>query len=191
MTGPVSSLMTDRVTGLNKQFKQQFPAADLLAQEWFNEYTIRFARYINATTEETIRQLIEQGVNEGWSVPTMTKHLDEIFEQWTTGKLDPGGFVWFNGLKPDYRLLALIRTETMRALNSVSFKLYGAWGVQQHEWIAVHDDKTRFDHREADGQIVWVGQHFNIGGWPMLYPGDPTGPPEQTVNCRCSTAPIL
>lgn len=191
MTGPVSALMTARVDGLNKQYKQTYPAADLLAQEWFSEYTIKFAGPINKTTEETIRRLIEQGVSEGWSVPIMQKHLGEIFDKWTKEGLDPGGFVWFNGPKPDYRLLTLIRTETMRALNSVSFKLYGALGIQQHEWIAVHDNRTRLDHREVDGQVVWVGQPFNVGGWPMLYPGDPAGPPEEVINCRCSTAPRI
>lgn len=189
MTGPVSALMTARVDDLNRQYKQSYPAADLLAQEWFNEYTIKFAQQINKTTEETIRRLIEQGVSEGWSVSETINRIEQVFDKWTDDKMEPGGFVWLDQRLLEYRLKIISQTETMKALNTAGFKLYGAWGVQQHEWIAVHDNKTRLDHWEADGQVAWVGQPFNVGGWPMLYPHDPAGPPEQTVNCRCSTAP--
>jgi SPP1 gp7 family putative phage head morphogenesis protein len=189
MTGAVSSLMTDRVNDLNRQFKQTYPAADLLAQEWFNEYTINFAQYINATTEETIRRLIEQGVSEGWSVPMTMKHLETLFNQWMTGNVTPAEFEWFNQRLPEYRLETIARTETMKALNAVSYRLYSAWGVEFHEWLATHDNRTRQDHRAIDGQVVRVGSPFSVGGWPMLYPHDPAGPPEETINCRCSTSP--
>lgn len=187
--GPVSSLMSERVNDLNSQFNQNYPAADLLAQEWFDEYTIEFAQPINATTEEAIRRLIEQGVSEGWSVPTTMKHLETLFSQWMTGDLSKEDFDWFNQRMPEYRREMISRTETMRALNSVSYRLYGAWGVEEHEWLATGDNRTRLDHREVDGQVVKVGSPFNVGGWPMLYPGDPAGPPEEVINCRCTTVP--
>jgi len=85
----------------------------------------------------------------------------------------------------------IARTETMKAMNLVSFRLFGAWGVTQKEWLATGDQRTRPDHREADGQVVAIDRPFNIGGWPMQYPGDPAGPASEVVNCRCTLLPVL
>lgn len=186
MTSPVSRLMSERVADLNSQFNQHYPAADLLAQEWFNEYLADFAGQINNTTSETVQQVIDQAITEGWSVPTTEKRLEGLFRQWQG--LDPGGFVWPN---QQDRLKLIASTETMKAVNLVSYCLYGVWNVQFHEWVSVGDNRVRPDHRETDGQVVRVGQPFNVGGWPMLYPGDPAGPPEEVINCRCWTTPRL
>jgi SPP1 gp7 family putative phage head morphogenesis protein len=182
-------LMTERVNELNREYQKKYPSAELLSQDWFNQYTITFAQPINATTEENIRRLIEQGVAEGWSISTTQKRLGLLFEQWMTGELTPEEFDWFKQRMPEYRLGMIARTETIKALNVVSYRLYGAWGVTHHEWLAVHDNRTRQDHRDVDGQVVEIGKTFNVGGFPMLYPGDPNGPPEETINCRCTTIP--
>lgn len=55
-------------------------------------------------------------------------------------------------------------------------------------WIAHHDEKTRDTHRIADGQERPSGQHFQVGGVPMRFPGDTTAPPHEWINCRCSQA---
>jgi hypothetical protein len=41
-------------------------------------------------------------------------------------------------------------------------------------------------HEEADGQTITRGDRFDVGGYPMRYPGDPDAPPALTVNCRCT-----
>jgi uncharacterized protein with gpF-like domain len=53
-------------------------------------------------------------------------------------------------------------------------------------WISAEDDRTREDHIEADGQAVGMQDSFTIGGWELAYPGDPNGPAEQIINCRCT-----
>lgn len=82
-------------------------------------------------------------------------------------------------------------TEANRANNAGAF----AAGLQSESiegiglrkrWLATDDRRTRPDHRHADGQLVSLRQPFMVGGWPLMYPGDPTGPPEQVIWCRCS-----
>lgn len=51
------------------------------------------------------------------------------------------------------------------------------------------DTRTRPTHRVAEGQRVPVGQPFIVGGFPMMFPGDPLGPPQERINCRC--VPLL
>jgi len=42
------------------------------------------------------------------------------------------------------------------------------------------------DHVKADGQTVPWGQPFDVGGFAMMYPHDPEGPPQEVINCRCT-----
>jgi hypothetical protein len=40
-------------------------------------------------------------------------------------------------------------------------------------------------HRDADGQTVPVFMPFQVAGEPLQFPGDPSGSPENVINCRC------
>jgi hypothetical protein len=54
------------------------------------------------------------------------------------------------------------------------------------EWVSREDDRVRPTHHEADGQQVPVASYFMVGGFPLLFPGDPSAPAQEVVNCRCS-----
>lgn len=49
-------------------------------------------------------------------------------------------------------------------------------------WSAALDSRTRDSHRDVDGEIREVEETFSNG---LLYPGDPSGKPEEVINCRC------
>lgn len=188
---PIKELMTERVTELEETFKKSRKQADLLTREWFNEYIIAFAQPINATTEESVRRLIEKGVNEGWSIKTVQDRLGLLFAQWMTGKLTPKEFEWFDSRMPELRREMIARTETIKALNAVSYRLYDSWGTKKKEWLATGDKRTRPDHVIADGQVVAIDKPFKVGGYEMMYPGDPAGAASQVVNCRCTVLPVI
>ena len=50
-------------------------------------------------------------------------------------------------------------------------------------WVAVMDERTRVSHASINGEVVPVDQPFSNG---LMYPGDPSGPPEEVYNCRCT-----
>lgn len=52
-------------------------------------------------------------------------------------------------------------------------------------WLATLDGKTRPTHWAAWGQRVPIGTAFTVGAASLMFPGDPTGPPEEVKNCRC------
>ena len=190
-TLPMYELMAEMIVMLDSELGQTITVADVLAGQWFNEYTIQFAQPINVTTEEAIRRLIEQANAEGWSVPTTQKNLKTMFQQWMQGDLTQEAFEWLDARMPDFRRELIARTETMRASNTVSYRLYGEWGVEEHEWLATRDDRVRPAHADADGQVVKVGSPFKVGGESLLYPHDPNGSAGNTINCRCTTIPII
>lgn len=58
-------------------------------------------------------------------------------------------------------------------------------GVPSKRWVTRRDHKVRHEHSAADGQTVPASEPFNVGGYPMMYPGDRSAPARLTVNCRC------
>jgi HK97 family phage portal protein len=55
----------------------------------------------------------------------------------------------------------------------------------QRQWRAHRDPDTRDTHRAAHGQHQPLGEPFEVGEALLRYPGDPLGPPGETINCRC------
>ena len=53
-------------------------------------------------------------------------------------------------------------------------------------WIATEDERTRLTHLEAEGQKRKMDEPFSVGQAELQFPGDPAGPPEEIINCRCA-----
>ena len=65
-----------------------------------------------------------------------------------------------------------------------SFERMDDMGVVVHKvWIATPDERTRESHFELDGEEVPYDEPFSNG---LMYPGDPSGAPEEVYNCRCT-----
>lgn len=79
----------------------------------------------------------------------------------------------------------IARTEATGANNYGALRALGDEGVQEKEWLATGDQRTRPSHRAADGQIVPVDEPFIVGGHEMMMPGDPAAPVDELANCRC------
>lgn len=60
--------------------------------------------------------------------------------------------------------------------------------ILQKEWISTNDSRTRHSHAMLDGAIVDQDKKFDNG---LMYPGDPSGRPEETWNCRCTVAAVV
>ena len=55
--------------------------------------------------------------------------------------------------------------------------------ILQKEWLATNDGRTRHSHAMLDGAIVDQDKKFENC---LMYPGDPSGRPEEVYNCRCT-----
>lgn len=83
----------------------------------------------------------------------------------------------------------IARTEVLISQFDGQAETYRQNGVQEKEWAAFLDDKTRDTHADAHGQRVLMDEPFMVGGNPMQHPGD--GPAEEVINCRCDMLPIV
>lgn len=73
------------------------------------------------------------------------------------------------------------RARAKAALDSVAAKRPGA----RKRWLTEKDERVRRTHNLVDGDTLPVNVPFLVGGYPMMYPGDPLGPPDEVLNCRC------
>lgn len=59
------------------------------------------------------------------------------------------------------------------------------------EWVTMQDSDVRELHEPLNGQQRPVGSTFEVGESRLHYPGEPVGPPEVWINCRCVVRPLL
>jgi hypothetical protein len=80
----------------------------------------------------------------------------------------------------------IARTESTGAYNAGAIDAGIVEGAGVKVWMATGDDRTRDDHLEAHGECVPMTDRFDVGGTLLEMPGDPSGPAEQVINCRCT-----
>lgn len=82
------------------------------------------------------------------------------------------------------------RTYTTAAQNKGrmdSYERMDKLGIQVgKKWIATLDDRTRVEHRHLDGMVVPYKDMFEVDGYEIMFPGDPSAEPEMIYNCRCT-----
>ncbi len=96
------------------------------------------------------------------------------------------------------RAETIVRTEMNRVYNLSHHSQQQEMANQVPElrkrWIATADARTRPSHLAAHWRYkdepIPVSEPFKVGGARLMYPGDPAGPPNETVNCRCRSITI-
>ncbi|MFH1602428.1 MAG: phage minor head protein [Pseudomonadota bacterium] len=91
------------------------------------------------------------------------------------------------------RAETIARTEMQRVFNLASFSQQQQMAAQipdlRKRWLATGDSRTRPTHLQAhiryrDNPIP-IAEMFEVGDARMMYPLDPNGPADETINCRC------
>lgn len=159
--------------------------ADLALQLELNANVGRAATWVRAQAHRALSLVDDH---------TRAAVRDEIAKALELGE-SLGQIVERIGQMPEFgqvRALRIARTETVGAYNFATVDAYEQSGVVEGvEWLSARDSHVRDTHAEADGQVVSLGQSFQVGGVDMSFPGDPGAPPEETVNCRCTTLPVV
>lgn len=78
---------------------------------------------------------------------------------------------------------------TTVTVNNATYHGNRAHGGAGMRWVTMRDNAVRETHRAANGQVAPKDGTFDIGGFDLHYPGEPVGPPEIWINCRCILAP--
>lgn len=124
----------------------------------------------NQTTFEAIAATLAEGDSLGETIDDLATRILAVFSE-----------------ARGYRAERIARTEIISAANLGSREAaIQSEVVETHTWLATPDQRTREAHADADGQTVGLDEPYVVDGAELLFPGDPDGPPELTINCRCT-----
>lgn len=138
---------------------------------------------LTRSTEDEMQRLYDR-IEQGVSPATESELRARIRELANTADHSRRRWEW--------RADRIARTEVAAAVNAgvaaFAAESEAATGRAWHkQWWSSRDSRVRPTHRAAHGQVAPPGGRFTVGGASLMFPGDPLGPPQETVNCRCST----
>lgn len=142
-----------------------------LLTEFMRVYGAISVTQITDTTKEFLRNLLAYTQEQNMTTMEASRYI--------VAKMKSKDFL-FN------RALRIARTETTKISNYAHGVANEDSEIEtQEKWIATEDHRTRRSHLIANGQVIDTGEMFVVGNTLMKYPGDPTAPAEEVVNCRC------
>jgi hypothetical protein len=127
---------------------------------------------LELAARDVIVRTIEQAYTEGLSVPNAAALLRENIAHLS-----------------ETTALMQARTDLNGLANGASIAGAQELGIDAppfKQWLSAGDERVRPTHIEADGQVVPLEQPFLVGDAELFYPGDPDGPDEEVINCRCT-----
>lgn len=136
---------------------------------------------------EKITGLISEKILEDFRRVLYTSYMEEGISPYEVRKRIAGMF------EETYRnrSMAIARTETGVASSMAQHETYERNEIREKEWLATMDDKTRPSHAEANGQVVGIDEPFQVGDAELMHPLDPSGPPEEVINCFDEITEVL
>jgi SPP1 gp7 family putative phage head morphogenesis protein len=137
----------------------------------------RLAAAVTEAEAEIIALELEGGVVAGQATETIAKRIQSVFAV----------------RRKEARTIA--RTEILKASQSAQLESYQVMDVEQKQWNTMRDSEVRDSHDYAEGQIVDVGESFDLGGEAADAPGIGAGggglSAGNSINCRCFLTPVV
>jgi SPP1 gp7 family putative phage head morphogenesis protein len=144
--------------------------------QWVDKYGLMKARSMTQTTKDKIAKIIAKSMEDGGtdSIAEIEEKIAGVFDELATT-----------------RAMLIARTETMASINFGQITEYASQGIENKEWLATMDNDTRDTHLKMDGQVVGMNEPFiTENGDELAFPCDPSGPADETIQCRCTILPV-
>lgn len=138
--------------------------------KWIEENATYKSKIIADNFRDEVKDTLAQAFEEGWSEDETASALEDILGE--------------DASLADAVRIARTEAHTAAGVGSDIAARSTELDLMK-EWAATEDARTRITHSEADGQKVPMDDPFIVGGYELMFPGDPDGPPEEVINCRC------
>ncbi len=135
-------------------------------RSWLDERVKIFSTQINETTFKELEAQFEESLTAGETRQQLRDRIEETYKN-----------------IEKHRAETIARTEVHGAMQKGTFSGYEQSGLKVKIWVAVLDKETRDSHWAMDGEEVGINSPFSNG---LMFPSDPSGSPEEVINCRCT-----
>ena len=141
-------------------------------QKFIDKKAFKFANEVNKTTKKKLRKTLSEGISEGESINELSVRVAEVFK-----------------IRKGAEAKRIARTEVLSASNEATLEAYNQSDtVEKKEWLATMDDRVRDWHATMNGEVVEKHKKFSNG---LMFPGDPSAPADEIINCRCALLPYF
>lgn len=127
--------------------------------------------------QQKITSAITQGIVQGESIPNIAKRFRSVAEMDYKASIRDARTSITSAQNAG-------RVEAMHRAEDMGIKML-------KQWLATIDDRTRHEHRVLDGQRQYVDEPFEVEGYKIMYPADPSAEPEMVYNCRCTMVTVF
>lgn len=130
---------------------------------------------VTGTTLDELKQNLAEGVAAGEGADAIAKRVDSLY---------------LESIIP-HRSEVIARTEVMGASNAGTRAGALSTGLPLRKtWIGTFDSRIRDSHQSAastynDDGAIDINEPYSVGGASLMYPGDPSGPAKEIIQCRC------
>jgi SPP1 gp7 family putative phage head morphogenesis protein len=129
---------------------------------------------IDDTVEKQLRESLVEGLRGGEGISQLSKRVEDVMDVARS------------------RAAAIARTETGAAFTGGRVEGARQAGITKMEWLSARDSVVRDSHGTGpdgvDGDTAGLDETFKNG---LRYPCDPSGPPEEIINCRCTVVAVV
>jgi len=147
---------------------KQFAFNDAV-RAWIIKYCADAITSILDTSKAAVKDIILNGVSQNFNTVEIAKNLRQFYDD-----------------QSKWKSMRVSRTEVASAAGYGQRSAAEQSGVaKSHQWISSRDDRVRDLHQQVDGETVPLDESYSNG---LSFPGDPSGDPEQIINCRCVEA---
>lgn len=127
--------------------------------------------------QQKITSAVIQGIIQGESIPKIAERFRNVAEMDYKASIRDAR-TSITSAQNAGRIEAMHRAENM--------------GIKMlKQWLATIDDRTRHEHRVLDGQRQYIDEPFEVEGYKIDYPADPSAEPEMVYNCRCTMITVF
>lgn len=179
----IVTAMLDETTGvaletlaltMGLSYETLIAGASKAVQKEITSRANKLVGFVRESAYKQVKRNLKKGILEGEAIPDLAKRVQEALK-----------------IASKHRATVIARTEVISAYNGAVF--HGGGSLPDDiaaglEWISASDSRTRPTHRDADGQVVRIGEKFRVGGEDLRYPGDPQASAGNIIQCRCTTA---
>lgn len=173
MLARIAGVTTSEILGVS------FDVSHTVAQGMLDKLGLRAA-----DIAQELRVPVAAAIAEGWAKGLSVPHTADLIRSRVTS-LSPA------------RAEMLARTDliglsngagqiAVQQLNEASEKAGQPKVIKTKTWLSAGDGRVRPTHEEANGQTVPIDQPYSVGGFSLMYPGDPSGPSDEVIRCRCT-----